>query len=46
MSVQAAKTSISFTKEDLLLGDMKHNRPLYFTAYIKDVPVPRVQIDP
>ncbi|KAG6467795.1 hypothetical protein ZIOFF_074308 (mitochondrion) [Zingiber officinale] len=41
MSVQAAKTSISFTKEDLLLGDMKHNSPLYFTAYIKDVPVPR-----
>lgn len=25
---------------------MKPTSPLYFTAYIKDVPVPRVQIDP
>jgi hypothetical protein len=25
---------------------VKPTSPLYFTAYIKDVPVPRVQIDP
>jgi len=29
---RAAK--IVFSKDDLLLGDMKHNRPLYLSGYI------------
>lgn len=39
-------STITFTKEEMLLGDMKHNRPLYFTAYIGEIKLPRVQIDP
>ena len=47
LSVQnAASATIAFNKEDLLLGDTKHNRPLYFTGYIKEMPIHRVQIDP
>ncbi|XXG88145.1 hypothetical protein AAC387_Pa12g0394 [Persea americana] len=33
LSVQkAASATIAFNKEDLLLGETKHNRPLYFTG--------------
>ncbi|XXG88176.1 hypothetical protein AAC387_Pa12g0420 [Persea americana] len=47
LSVQkAASATIAFNKEDLLLGETKHNRPLYFTGYIKEMPIHRVQIDP
>ena len=36
LSVQKiASATIAFSKEDLLLGETKHNRPLYFTGYIK-----------
>ena len=46
-SIQNAyKATISFSKEDMLLGNVNHTRPLYFTAYIKEVPIPRVQVDP
>jgi len=41
-----ASRSIAFDKEDLLLGETKHNQPLYFTGYIKEMPIHRVQIDP
>ena len=47
LSIQkAASATIAFSKEDLLLGETKHNRPMYFTGYIKEMPMPRVQIDP
>ncbi|WP_203529739.1 hypothetical protein, partial [Pseudodesulfovibrio sp. JC047] len=40
LSVQkAASATIAFTKEDLLLGETRHNRPLYFTGYIKEIPM-------
>ena len=41
----ASKAPISFSKEGLLLGNVKHTRPLYFTAYIKEMSIPRVQVD-
>ena len=43
---KVASATIAFTKEDLLLGEMRHNRPLYFTWYIKEMPIHRVQINP
>ncbi|MBY3556007.1 retroviral-like aspartic protease, partial [Modestobacter lapidis] len=47
LSVQkASSATIAFDKDDLLLGETKHNRPLYFTGYIKEMPVRRIQIDP
>ena len=47
LSVQkAANATIAFNKEDLLLGETKHNRPLYFTGYIKEMLIHKVQIDP
>lgn len=36
---------ITFTEEDMLIGDVKHNRPLYFTEHIREVEVLRIQID-
>ena len=38
--------TISFMKDDMLLGDVKHNRPLYFTGYIGEVELPRMQMYP
>ena len=47
LSVQkAASATIAFDKDDLLLGETKHNRPLYFTGYVREMPIHRVQIDP
>ena len=47
LSIQkVASATIAYDKEDLLLGETKHNRPLYFTWYIKKTPIQRVQIDP
>lgn len=43
---KVSKATISFSKEDLLLGDAKHTGPLYLTTYIKDIPIPQVQVDP
>ncbi|XXG77086.1 hypothetical protein AAC387_Pa08g1315 [Persea americana] len=43
---KSRKCYIAFNKEDLLLGETKHNRPLYFTGYIKEMLIHRVQIDP
>lgn len=36
---------ITFEEEDLLLKSTEHNRPLYFTAYVHEASVPRIQID-
>ncbi|XXG62961.1 hypothetical protein AAC387_Pa05g1244 [Persea americana] len=47
LSVQkAANATIAFNKEDLLLGETKYKRSLYFTGYIKEMLIHRVQIDP
>ncbi|XXG53350.1 hypothetical protein AAC387_Pa03g1453 [Persea americana] len=47
LSVQkASSATITFNKEDLLLGETKHNRPLYFIGYIKEMTIHKVQIDP
>ncbi|XXG62821.1 hypothetical protein AAC387_Pa05g1125 [Persea americana] len=43
---KSRKCYIAFKKEDLLLGETKHNRPLYFTGYIKEMSIHRVQINP
>ena len=37
-----ANATIAFDKEDLMLGETKHNQPLYFTGYIKETPIQRV----
>ena len=42
---KAANATIAFDKEDFLLGKTKHNRPLYFIRYIKEMPTHKVQID-
>ena len=42
---KATSATIAFDKEDLLLGETKHNRPLYFTRHIKEMPIHGVQID-
>lgn len=42
----ASKATISFSKEDMLLGNVNHTRPLYFTTFIIEVPIPKVQVDP
>ncbi|XXG82708.1 hypothetical protein AAC387_Pa10g0606 [Persea americana] len=40
LSVQkTVSATIAFNKEDLLLGETKNNRPLYFTGYIKEMPI-------
>ena len=36
---------ITFTAEDMLLKDNKHDRPLYYTGYIGSTCTERVQID-
>ena len=46
LSVQkASSATIAFNKEDLLLSETKHNRPLCFTWYIKEMSINIVQID-
>ena len=42
----AAKAIFSFSKEGMLLGNVNHTRPLYFTTYIKEMPIFGVQVDP
>ena len=37
---------ITFDPEDMLLGDCKHDRPLYSMGYIQEANVSRIQIDP
>ena len=38
--------AITFTAEDMLLKDNKHDRPLYYTGYIGSTCIERVQVDP
>ena len=37
--------SITFTSEDMLLKDNKHDRPLYYTWYIGSTCIERIQVD-
>lgn len=42
---EAAIANVIFTQDDMLLGDMKQNQPLYLSGYIADVKVQRIQVD-
>jgi len=44
--VQSKVPAITFSAEDMLLKDNKHDRPLYYTGYIGSTCIERVQIDP
>ena len=44
--VQSTVPAITFTAEDMLLKDNKHDRPLYYTGYIGSTCIERVQVDP
>ena len=44
--VQSRVPAITFTAEDMLLKDNKHDRPLYYTGYIGSTCIERVQVDP
>jgi len=44
--VQLKVPAITFTAEDMLLKDNKHDRPLYYTRYIGSTCIERVQLDP
>jgi len=43
--VQLKVPAITFTAEDMLLKDNKHDRPLYYTGYIGSTCIERVQVD-
>jgi len=44
--IQPKVPTITFTAEDMLLKDNKHDRPLYYTGYIGSTCIERVQVDP
>ena len=44
--VQSKVPAITFTAEDMLLKDNKHDRPLYYTGYIGSTCIKKIQVDP
>ena len=44
--IQSKIPAITFTAEEMLLKDNKHNRPLYYTEYISLTCIKKVQVDP
>ena len=44
--MQSKVPAITFTAEDMLLKKNKHDRPLYYTGYIRSTCIGRVQVDP
>ena len=44
--VQSKVHAITFTVEDTLLKDNKHDRSLYYTGYIGSTCIERIQVDP
>ena len=44
--VQLKMPAITFTVEDMLLKDNKHDRPLYYTGYIGSTCIERIHVDP
>ena len=45
-SVQSKIPTITFTVEDMLLKDNKHDRPLNYTGYIGSTGIERILVDP
>ena len=43
--IQSRVSAITFTAEDMLLKDIKHDRPLYYTGCISSTCIERVQVD-
>jgi len=43
--VQSKIPAITFTAEDMLLKDNKHDRPLYYIGYIGSTCIERIQVD-
>lgn len=43
--VNACGEKVTFTNDDLLLGDTPHNRPLYLVGYMRDERVNRILVD-
>ena len=44
--VQPKVPAITFTAEDMLLKDNKHDQPLYYTGYFGSTCIERIQVDP
>ena len=44
--IQSKVPAITFTVEDMLFKDNKHDRPLYYTGYIGSMCIERIQVDP
>ena len=44
--IQSKIPAITFTAEDMLLKDNKHDRPLYYIGYISSTCIEKVQVDP
>ena len=44
--VHSKVPAITFTAEDMLLKDNKHDRPLYYTGYIGSTCIERIHVDP
>ena len=44
--VQRQVPSITFTHEDMLVKDNKHDRPIYYNGYISSTCIERIQVDP
>ena len=42
--IQSRVPAITFTAEDMLLRDNKHNRPLYYIGYINSTCIKRIQV--
>ena len=43
--IQSKIHAITFTAEDMLLKNNKHDRPLYYTGYIGSTCIERIQVD-
>ena len=43
--VQQQVSCITFTPEDILLKDNRHDKPLYYTWYIGSTHIERIQVD-
>jgi len=44
--VQQQVPCITFTPEDMLFKDNRHDKPLYYTGYIASTHIERIQVDP
>lgn len=44
--MKAEEPDLTFSREDFLLGDLHHNRPLHLSGYIGEFKLRQVQVDP